>query len=341
MISVIVTAYNRRSFLPLALESLLGQTIDKSKFEVIVVSNFDVNLKPFLAMDIRAIKTDGSLGHFLDYALRVSKGEIISFLDDDDIYLPNKLEFVERTFGGSDRVVYYRNAIIIKGETEFDYDRILTENTRQYQHMVPNSRIISVSDFASAKDIFAIFQHGGALNLSSISISRKCCEFLTRNLELNQMTIMPDLFFFLGILYSAERNDVMVFGNNILSIYRIHSSTSRVSKTADMDQFVQQMIKYCRLNIENHHLLKEKMSKDSISYKYLGLAIQGWKAQLKIMTSRKCSLQEIADLVRIGIYKKDVDVLGSALLALLSWWVLRKKITFFFLRIMRRRQSYY
>ena len=40
-ISVIVTAYNRRRYLPFALRSLEAQTLPRNKFEVIVVKNFD------------------------------------------------------------------------------------------------------------------------------------------------------------------------------------------------------------------------------------------------------------------------------------------------------------
>ncbi|MFP3287412.1 MAG: glycosyltransferase [Acidilobus sp.] len=40
-ISVIVTAYNRRRYLPFALRSLEAQTLPRDKFEVIVVKNFD------------------------------------------------------------------------------------------------------------------------------------------------------------------------------------------------------------------------------------------------------------------------------------------------------------
>ncbi|MFP3287223.1 MAG: glycosyltransferase [Acidilobus sp.] len=39
-ISVIVTAYNRRRYLPFALRSLETQTLPRDKFEVIVVKNF-------------------------------------------------------------------------------------------------------------------------------------------------------------------------------------------------------------------------------------------------------------------------------------------------------------
>jgi len=40
-ISVIVTAYNRRRYLPFALKSLEAQTLPRDRFEVIVVKNFD------------------------------------------------------------------------------------------------------------------------------------------------------------------------------------------------------------------------------------------------------------------------------------------------------------
>jgi glycosyltransferase involved in cell wall biosynthesis len=40
-ISVIVTAYNRRKYLPFALRSLEAQTLLRDNFEVIIVKNFD------------------------------------------------------------------------------------------------------------------------------------------------------------------------------------------------------------------------------------------------------------------------------------------------------------
>jgi Glycosyl transferase family 2. len=40
-ISVIVTAYNRRKYLPFALRSLEAQTLPRNRFEVIVVKNFE------------------------------------------------------------------------------------------------------------------------------------------------------------------------------------------------------------------------------------------------------------------------------------------------------------
>jgi glycosyltransferase involved in cell wall biosynthesis len=45
-ISVIVTAYNRRKYLPFALTSLEAQTLPRGRFEVIVVKNFESWLKP-------------------------------------------------------------------------------------------------------------------------------------------------------------------------------------------------------------------------------------------------------------------------------------------------------
>jgi Glycosyl transferase family 2. len=40
MITVLVTAFNRKQFLPEALCSVINQTLDPSEYEVIVVKNF-------------------------------------------------------------------------------------------------------------------------------------------------------------------------------------------------------------------------------------------------------------------------------------------------------------
>ena len=65
-VSVVITAYNRKQFLSQAIESIAKQEIDRSEFEVIVVSNFELDDSLFNeGIAISSIVMDGTVGEFL------------------------------------------------------------------------------------------------------------------------------------------------------------------------------------------------------------------------------------------------------------------------------------
>ncbi len=113
-ISVIVTAYNRHQFLENCLSSLAEQSC--GDFEVILVTNFEYDIKSFDSMNIKHIVMSGSVGEFLAAAILNSAGELLCFLDDDDTFMKNKIQVVKKFFK-NDRVAYLHN-----------YARILTDS---------------------------------------------------------------------------------------------------------------------------------------------------------------------------------------------------------------------
>jgi len=109
-ISVIITAYNRKDFLLDAIKSALNQTLDKKYYEIIVIKNYnDETIDKFIENNnIKSILMDGRIGDFLYAGINESHGQIISFLDDDDLFFNNKLEYVYNLFKNND-IVYYHN----------------------------------------------------------------------------------------------------------------------------------------------------------------------------------------------------------------------------------------
>lgn len=97
LISIIVTTYNRKDLLSDTLNSILNQTFQD--FEVIVVDNY--SNYDFLAViesigdtRIRAFQNqnDGVIAANRNVGISYAQGEYLAFCDDDDIWLPNKLE---------------------------------------------------------------------------------------------------------------------------------------------------------------------------------------------------------------------------------------------------------
>lgn len=112
-ISVIIIAYDRKEFLLEALKSTVNQTLDRKNYEIIVVSNFnDKNIDEFILQNsIKSIYTDDtSLSGKLAIGIKNSSGNVISFLDDDDMFTEDKLEYIYNKF--TDKVAYIHNNYI-------------------------------------------------------------------------------------------------------------------------------------------------------------------------------------------------------------------------------------
>lgn len=99
MISVIIPVFNCERFIIDTIHSVLKQTI--SDFEIIIVDDFSTDRSASLITDL--LKSDPRILFYLNESkkgaagarntgIRHAKGEWITFLDADDVYLPNALE---------------------------------------------------------------------------------------------------------------------------------------------------------------------------------------------------------------------------------------------------------
>ncbi len=111
-ISVVITVYNRREFLLNAIESAVNQTLDKKFYEIIVIKNFrDNTIDNYIVKNnvIGVISHNKSFGEKFVEALNIASGDVISFLDDDDLFANNKLEVVYNKFKDHSNLCYYHN----------------------------------------------------------------------------------------------------------------------------------------------------------------------------------------------------------------------------------------
>ena len=101
IITVIITAYNRKEYLLDAVNSALAQTMPRENYEIVVVKNFtDAKIDNFLVENhvTNILEPSPYWNIALARALEISKGSVISFLDDDDYFDQKKLEVVEQMF---------------------------------------------------------------------------------------------------------------------------------------------------------------------------------------------------------------------------------------------------
>jgi len=94
LVSVIVPTYNREEDLKRAVRSILNQTYEN--LEIIIVSDHEKDISQILPSDekIKIINREGKEGvsSARNVGIENARGQYITFLDDDDEYLPQKVE---------------------------------------------------------------------------------------------------------------------------------------------------------------------------------------------------------------------------------------------------------
>lgn len=118
-VSVIIPTYNRAHLVTQAIDSVLDQTF--KDFKLIIVDNYSSDntesvVKSYDNKRIRYFKNQnkGLIGINRNYGIKKSQGEYISFLDDDALWLPEKLEKQVKLLNSNQELglVYSDNYII-------------------------------------------------------------------------------------------------------------------------------------------------------------------------------------------------------------------------------------
>jgi len=96
-VSVIIPVYNGEKYITQAIESVLAQTY--KNFEIIIVNDGSTDnsfekIKPYLNLpNIKYIEQENKgVAAARNTAIKSSSGELIAFLDQDDLWVPEKLE---------------------------------------------------------------------------------------------------------------------------------------------------------------------------------------------------------------------------------------------------------
>ena len=127
LISCIIPTYNRPKIIKEAIQSILTQTYQN--YEILIIddcSNTDYYLElPKIDSRIQIFRTKENSGPAIarNLGLDLAKGKYISFLDDDDLFLPHHLstgiQFLEKNpdYHG----IYFNSQTIKKGKLERIY----------------------------------------------------------------------------------------------------------------------------------------------------------------------------------------------------------------------------
>jgi glycosyltransferase involved in cell wall biosynthesis len=227
-ISVIMTCFNRRNYLKTAVDSVLAQDYPRELYEIIVVKNFrDDLLDKYLAKNnvTNYLVDDHITGYNLAAGIRESKGAIICFLEDDDMWERRKLRSVFEKFEKDDNLGYYHNNIsILNSEGKLvSNDSYLGERIRKINELrsvyIDNSRKDNYRAYVSKLYPWH--------NVSSISVRRQLIQPFLDQLE---RVMAADWFFFIASLASKWS---LLIDSDTLTYYRVHQQSNSMAVNMD------------------------------------------------------------------------------------------------------------
>ncbi len=223
-VTVIVTAYNREEFLNRALESLISQDAALGEFEVIVVKNFDnpeVD-RTIRRMGARSLYDNSAHPYaFSEEAVKSAKGDVICFLDDDDLFLPQKISSVTDAFTKNPEVDYYHNSM---DYINVNGDAINPPYSFSFSVLKKHSRETVLSHEEAGKRIHELIANKWDYNKSCISVRKK---LLIDHLELARETVSAydSLIFYLAALCGRS----VMATPKILTHYRLNRKSVTMS----------------------------------------------------------------------------------------------------------------
>ncbi len=329
-ISVIITAYNRTEFLKECVISVLNQDINPDDVEIIVIKNF-TNLEIDNFLNKHSVKTvltnDCPIGKMLSLGVIEAKGELISFLDDDDLFFSNKLTYVVAKFKTNQDLLYYHNSqTIIDNRSKIVLNAKIEKKTLNiclsHQTNMKSALIVFKKNDVSLDSFF--------FNLSSITLKRT---LLTENLpyleDLKAHT--DDFMFYLSIV---QPNCKLCSEEVKLTYYRYHDSTTNVLTKKNYDELLNKRIDLFIKSINSSQLFVD-MVKDKTLKRYArsklvyeqirldklrGETIEVFKGVMKLILNRHLAVIEYDRKKRLKTY------LG--LFVYISFYTFSKKIKF-------------
>jgi len=230
-ISVIITAHNRKKYILEALSSVINNNLSKDKLEIIIVKNYidsviDSEIERLSKQYniISIIENDFRLGAKISKGVKSSSGDVITFLEDDDIYLPARLSNIFQIFEKDSNIIFYHNMFEIVG------DKKINEIVSDYRHNI----ILACND--KRKIWKQIAKTEAKFNLSSMAIRASVLRSWMDLISRINLAVDNTLFYI-----SLTEKGCLMIDPRIFTKFRVSDKKDYTKNEKELYPFVQFM----------------------------------------------------------------------------------------------------
>ena len=203
LVSVIINCYNGERFLDEAINSVYAQSYqnweiifwdnDSTDNSALIAKSYDERLKYFLS------KETTSLGIARNMAMKKTNGKYITFLDCDDLHLPEKIAIQLEVMKTNDTVLSYGSWIEINTDgSEIKKHKIINQNSNVFEQLLYKYNV----------------------NFQTLMIDKNFIESNNICFDSN-LLFSPDFNLVMRIAYSNNISSI----DNYLAKYRVHSDS--------------------------------------------------------------------------------------------------------------------
>lgn len=277
-ISVVLTSWNRCDFLGQSAECIRLQTLDTGRFEVLITTNLseDQVRANVRGLNFRYLENKrASIGSFYAAAIREARGDVIAFLDDDDLWTPDRLQHVYSAYSTDPELVYYHNL-----QTQIDWRGNPLPSSEP--RIEPSASLGSFSTRQLLLNLNKIGRHRPYFNNSSIAVRRRAVTPWLGYLE--RMPRSEDSFLFYSTLMSGGK---ILLDWRRTTQYRTHTQNVSTQIHKPPAEALAAAARFSVAALSAHHILRE-------------MVYQSTDHRLKQMIDRDLAVYGILRTVQTG-----------------------------------------
>lgn len=246
-----------------AVDSVLHQTLKRDSYEIIVVKNY-VDYDELL--EVKGVRhyyiQNTWLSAKLSKGIEESKGDVICFLDDDDLFKPTKLERVNKIFE-ENQISWYKNlSEIVDMRNRVTKGKLDITGFDQFNKRIEKRILLKLY-----KDLSIYLNL--AVNLSTQCVKAEIARKFSDKIIKAERSIDELVFFF-----SLEYGSSIYLDNDILTIYRIHwNNISQYNLKVDYKRYADDFYKAYRSYEAILNYFKDNEVRDLVLASYIRLIL--------------------------------------------------------------------